>query len=207
MAEKDKRISDYIAHTEEFAQPILNHLRALIHETCPDIRETIKWGVPHFEYAGGILCSMAAFKNHCAFSFWLGSMVKDPGNVQAAQAVKTGMGDFGKLKSLADLPAKKTLAGYIRRAMALNEHGVKRSRFDNTSPQAKTVEVPDYFLEMLKKNKKAAAAFERFSYSHRKEYVEWIAEAKTEQTRNKRMATALEWLAEGKGRNWKYQKQ
>jgi uncharacterized protein YdeI (YjbR/CyaY-like superfamily) len=205
MAEMDDRIDAYISKAEEFARPVLNHLSAVVYEACPDVQETIKWDCPHFEYGGNILCSMAAFKNHCAFGFWLSSMMKDPYKLLESSAEKTGMGHFGQLKTLGDLPIKKILKEYIRHAMELIDQRVKRAKPDAAS-RLKTLEIPDYFKQVLAKNKKAQEAFERFSFSHKKEYIEWIVEAKTEATRNKRMMTAVGWLTTGKSRNWKYTK-
>ena len=204
MVKKDQRINDYINKAQEFAKPILEHLRAVIHKACPDVKETIKWGCPHFEYEGKILCSMASFKEHCAFGFRLGTVMKDPHGLMQQVGEKSGMGHFGQIRSMQDLPSKKILTEYIREAMALNEQGVTKPK-----QKARTKEelvVPEYFYKVLKKNREAYKIFEEFSYSNRKDYVEWITEAKTEETRNKRMATAVEWIAEGKGRNWKYMK-
>lgn len=203
MATTDKRIDAYIAKAQPFAQPILKHLRKLVHQACPDVEETIKWSFPNFSYQGALMCSMAAFKAHCAFSFWKASLMNEPMLLENARN-ETAMGNLGRISSLADLPSDKKMISYIRKAMKLNEEGitVKRPR-----PAAdRVLEVPEYFEKAVKKNKKAWTNFEKGSYSHRKEYVTWIAEAKTEATRSKRLAQAIEWLAEGKGRNWKYER-
>ncbi len=205
MAAIDPRIDEYISKAEDFAKPILNHLRAVIHTACPGVKETMKWSFPHFEYAGGILCSMAAFKQHCAFGFWLGSKMKDPEKLLAKVGERSAMGHFGKIKNLGDLPSDEVLIKYIKEAMALNAEGVKISKKVKDAIQ-KEMEVPSYFLDALKQNSAALSAFEKFSPSHKKEYVEWINEAKTEVTRDKRIATALEWIGEGKSRHWKYNK-
>lgn len=202
MSQYDPRIDEYILKSADFAKPILTHIRDVVHKACPNARETIKWGFPHFEYAGAILCSMASFKHHCAFGFWLASLMKDPNKILAV-GERASMGHFGPLKSLADLPTDKILATYIKEAMELIDKGAKVPRPEKAT-SSKPVEVPEYFLQELKKDKTAFAHFEKFSPSHKKEYVEWITEAKTEATRNKRMATAIEWLQEGKSRNWKY---
>jgi uncharacterized protein YdeI (YjbR/CyaY-like superfamily) len=202
MAKNSPEVDAYIANAADFARPILNHLRELVHATVPDATETIKWRMPCFERKG-ILCMMAAFKAHCAFGFWRSKLVvggsKDGGNSEGGS-----MGQFGRITKLADLPADKVLIRYLKKAVALDEAEVKPARA--AAKERKEVVVPDYFLAALKKNRKALAAFEKFSYSHRKEYVQWITEAKREETRNKRIATALEWLAKGKSRNWKYEK-
>lgn len=202
MATIDKRIDSYIVKSADFAVPILQHLRAIVHDACPDVEETIKWSFPHFEYHGSILCSMASFKQHCAFGFWLAAKMKDPeGIFDGANA----MGHMGKIKSIKDLPSKKILVKYIKEAMSLIDKGEKLEKAPRAAT-AKELAVPPFFQSALKKNKAALANFNKFSYSHKKEYVEWIGEAKSEETRNRRIATALTWLEEGKSRNWKYEK-
>jgi len=196
MPKKDPRIDAYIAKATDFAKPILTHLRKLVHAADPDVVETIKWNMPHFDHKG-IVCGMAAFKAHCSFGFWKGMIL---GNRAAEDEA---MGQFGRIKSLADLPGDKVLLGYIKKAVQLNEAGVKKAAPPRSKVRKELV-VPDYFTGALRKNKKALATFEGFSYSHKKEYVEWITEAKREETRANRVATALAWLAQGKARNWKY---
>jgi uncharacterized protein YdeI (YjbR/CyaY-like superfamily) len=193
---RDPRVEAYIAGVANFAKPILNHLRDLVHAGCPGVEETMKWSRPHFLYHG-LLCGMSAFKQHCAFGFWLGKLVV------GATTEKDGMGHFGRITSLKDLPDDKELIALIKKAAALNESGVKQKAAPRPAANRKLI-VPDYFTAALKKNKKAVAAFEAFSYSHKKEYVEWITEAKRDETRQKRIETALTWLTEGKSRNWKY---
>ena len=193
MASHDARIDAYIAKSGDFAKPILQRIRKLVHATCPEVAETLKWSAPHFLYKG-ILIATPAFKQHCALIFWKGRMF-------LAEKQKTKL---RRLASLADLPSDKILKGYLEQAVKLNEDGVKAP--SRGKPAAKKpVVVPDYFLAALSKNKKALAAFENFIPSHKREYVEWITEAKREETRAKRIQTALEWLANGKSRNWKYQ--
>ncbi|MGA7161783.1 MAG: YdeI/OmpD-associated family protein [Bacteroidota bacterium] len=203
MGKRDNRIDKYIANSANFAQPILNHLRHLVHEGCPEAIETIKWGFPHFEYKG-LLCSMASFKHHCAFGFWNASLMSDSRKLLSRMG-NTAMGNFGKLKTLNDLPPDNTILEYIKEAATLNDEGSKvlsRSRLSVKKP----MRVPGYFKKAIAKKKKALETFESFSYSNRKEYVDWVGEAKTEETRDKRMATSIEWLSEGKTRNWKYLK-
>ena len=197
----DKKIDTYIAKSPEFARLILTTWRAIVHQACPDVEETVKWSCPHFMYKGKMLCSMAAFKEHCRFHFWRGSQIVDEKDNKHDESDQ-----FGRLASLRDLPPKKTLVGYIHKAMQLTDDGVKTPLQQRSKPEKKELVVPAYFTVALKKNKKAQATFDHFSYSHKKEYVEWITEAKTEETRERRMATALEWIAEGKSRNWKYEK-
>ena len=204
MAATDPRIDAYIAQSAPFARPILQHLRELVHKACPDVQETIKWSYPFYEYHGTTLCNMSAFKQHCSFGFWKASLLKDPeGILQVAD--KHSMGHLDKLTSLKDLPADKILIAYIKEAAQLNKEGVKLPARPKAAPK-KELPTPAGLIAAFKKDKKAQATFDAFPPSHRREYIEWITEAKTEETRQKRIATTLEWLAEGKSRNWKYQK-
>ncbi|WP_337872818.1 YdeI/OmpD-associated family protein [Ignavibacterium sp.] len=204
MVHKDPRIDLYISKSADFAKPILTHLRQLIHSACPDVQETIKWGFPHFVYKDEILCSMASFKQHCAFGFWKASLMKDKTLIKNAVS-ESAMGHYGKITSLKDLAPDKKIISHIKEAMMLNEKGIKPRKNKITKANSEII-VPDFFLNRLKKNKQALKTFEAFRPSHKREYVEWITEAKTENTRNKRMETAIDWLAEGKPRNWKYMK-
>jgi uncharacterized protein YdeI (YjbR/CyaY-like superfamily) len=201
MGKENPKIDAYIGKSAPFAKPILQHLREIIHLGCPEVVETIKWGFPHFEYKG-ILCSVAAFKQHCAFGFWKGAIMRDPKGVMA-QTGRTSMGHFDRITSLSDLPPDKVLLSYIKEAMKLNDDEVKLPQRSKPVVE-KILKVPPYFLKELKKNKAALKTFESFSYSNKKDYVEWTEEAKTDATREKRLATAIEWMAEGKIRNWKY---
>lgn len=198
---KDKRIDQHIQKAAPFAQPVLKHLRELIHKVCPDVEETTKWGFPHFEYKGSILCSMAAFKQHCVFGFWKASLMDDPDHIFDGGE---SAGNLGQIKNLKDLPADKILTKYIKQAMQLNEEGVKVEKKTKTLPGSKEIKAPDDFMKAIAKNKKALATFEKFSYTNKKEYIDWITGAKSEETRNKRRETAVEWMAEGKIRHWKY---
>jgi len=203
MPTKDPRVDAYIAKAADFAKPILTHIRKLVHAGCPEVVEAMKWSFPNFDHKG-IMCSMAAFKQHCTFGFWKSELI-----LGSTGAENEAMGHFGRITSLGDLPKDKVLLGYIKKAAELNEAGIKKPA-PVRSKVKKELVVPDYFMATLKKNKKknkkALATFDNFSYSHRKEYVEWITEAKREETRAKRMATTLEWLAKGKSRNWKYER-
>ena len=200
MGTKDPRVDDYIERSAPFARPILKHLRRMVHQWCPEVQETIKWGFPHFEYQG-VLCSMAAFKQHCAFGFWKGALLAGPG--RSGLKPDAAMGQFGRITAISDLPSEWALRGLLQRAVALNEQGVKRPVKPRSSGE-RTLDVPAYFMAALRKNARALATFKGFSYSNRKEYVEWVVEAKGEETRRRRLATAVEWMAEGKVRNWKY---
>lgn len=196
MPSRDPRIDAYIAKAAPFARPILEHLRELVHLGCPDVVETIKWGSPAFEYEG-LLANMAAFKAHVAFGFWKGALVFD------SEREKEAMGQFGRIASLDDLPADRTVVALVRKAARLNASGEKVPR-PVKHPKPPLAMPPD-LAAALKKNAKARATFERFPPSQKRDYIEWIVEAKTDATRARRLATTLEWLAEGKSRNWKYQ--
>jgi uncharacterized protein YdeI (YjbR/CyaY-like superfamily) len=203
MGTRDKRVDEYIDKSADFSKPILNHVRDLIHQACPDVVETMKWSFPHFVYGKENICSMASFKQHCAFGFWKASLMSDPYKVLNPIG-ETAMGHMGQLKSVEDLPSDKIVTEYIREAMRLNDEGVK---IQKTKPSEKReLVVPDYFMTALKKNKNALETFENFSHTNKKEYVEWVNEAKSEVTRNKRLETAVEWMSEGKIRHWKYMK-
>lgn len=203
MAKKDPRVDLYISKSAEFAKPILVHLRTLVHTACPDVEETIKWSFASFDYKGP-MCSMAYFKQHCAFGFWKASLMKDKTLISNAES-ESAMGHYGKIKSLKDLPSDKKIISHIKDAMKLNDMGIKLPP-RKVKAVKKELAVPEYFLKQLKKNKKAFAVFENFSPSHKREYVEWITEAKTDETKNRRIETAIEWMSEGKSRNWKYAK-
>ena len=201
MAKKDPRIDAYIAKSAEFARPILIRLRKLVHAGCPAVEETLKWGHPSFTYKG-ILCGIAAFKQHCTFGFWKHDLLftNDP---VAQKRAGEAMGSFGRLTNLADLPTDAELTRLVKEAARLNDEGIKpvpRRR----AKEKKRLAVPDYLIAALRKNKKARETFENFSYIHKKEYLEWLTEAKREETRNRRLATAIAWLSNGKPRNWKY---
>jgi uncharacterized protein YdeI (YjbR/CyaY-like superfamily) len=200
LQKRDRRVDDYLAKAPPFARPILTHIRKLVHAACPEVEEAIKWSMPFFLHKG-MLCHMAAFKNHCALGFWRSRMVV--GEDGQSENADSAMGQFGPIKSIADLPDDEKLTAYIKKAVALNEAGVKRPARPRPAGD-RELTVPEFFAAALKKNKKALAAFENFSYSHKKEYVAWVAEAKREETRQKRLATTLSWLAEGKTRHWKY---
>ena len=202
MANTIPQVDAYIEKSAEFAQPILIKLRSLFHQACPEIEESIKWSSPFFEYKG-IVGNMTAFKKHVSYGFWKAGLMSDPEGILD----KAGNSQMALLKArtVDDLPADAILIRYIKEAVDLNERGIKAPQ---TKPKTskKTFEIPDYFLAALMRNKQAQATFEGFSYSNRKDYVEWVTEAKREATRDKRLATAIEWMADGKPRNWKYMK-
>ena len=198
MGTRDPRVDAYIARSAEFARPILEQIRATVHAACPDVEETLKWSCPSFMYHG-ILCGMAAFKAHATFGFWKGSLIVD----QQGKPVEAAMGQFGRLTSVKDLPSKRVLTGYIRKAMELNESGVPSPTRSARKPRP-PARVPADLARALAGDARARKTFEGFSPSQKREYIEWITEAKTAPTRERRLATTLEWLAEGKQRNWKY---
>lgn len=204
MAKKDPRIDAYINRSADFAKPLLKHFRELVHKTCPEVEETMKWSFPHYDYKGSMMCSMASFKQHCAINFWKAPLMKSGAVLVAMAKTEEAMGHLGKLSSLKDLPKDTQLVKYIKEAMKLNEQGVKLS--PKTKPNTSSApDEPDYFRKALEKNKKALKTYEAFSNSNKKEYVNWITQAKTEATRNSRLTRAIEWMSEGKIRNWKYQ--
>ena len=202
MGKRDPRVDAYIAKQKDFAKPILAHLRDVVHAACPDVEETLKWSSPFFDYKGQPMCNMAAFKEHAAFGFWKAPLIEGLGS-KSENGVAGTAGHFGRLETVKDLPSKKVLTGFIKSAMKLNDEGVVVARPKTT--EKAVGKVPPELAGALAKNKKAKATFDAFSPSHRREYVEWIAEAKREETRTKRAAQAVEWIAEGKQRNWKYQ--
>jgi len=203
MPTTDPRIDAYIQKSADFARPILEHIRKLVHKAYPNVEETMKWSMPFFQNNGAIICNMAAFKEHCAFGFWNAPLMKDPEGILQIKD-RGAMGHLDRITSKKDLPSDKILTAYIREAAALNEAGIKKVAPKKTPK--KELPVPEELTAAFKKNKKAQATFEGFSPSHRREYIEWITEAKTDATREKRIATTVEWLTEGKSRMWKYEK-
>lgn len=197
MGTRNPRVDQYIANAADFAQPILRYLRDLVHQACPETEEVMKWSFPNFTYKG-MFCSMAAFKEHCSFGFWKASLLPGP-------AGRNGMGHFGRITSMKDLPPKRELLSLIQEAKRLNDEGIAKPK-PKVAKEKKELVIPPYFLTAVRKNHKALTTFEKFSYSHRKDYVEWVSEAKTDETRARRLATTVEWLAEGKSRNWKYER-
>jgi uncharacterized protein YdeI (YjbR/CyaY-like superfamily) len=203
----DARVDAYIAHAQPFAQPILIHLRELVHKACPDVVESFKWSRPFFEYKGVILGNVSAFNEHCSFGFWgeeIGAILREANVVQDG-----GMGSLGRITTVKDLPSNKQMLGWLRQAATFIDTGnhtsviVARSKVVK-APKAE-LETPAEFTKALKANKQAAKVFAAFSPSCKHEYIEWIAEAKRPETRDKRIAQSIEWIAEGKRRNWKYQ--
>ena len=200
MAEHDPRVDAYIAQAAAFAQPILAYLRELIHDACPETEEAIKWGMPAFLYRGKILCGIAAFKQHCALGFWGGR-----GLIGNEDKRGDAMGQFGRIASLKDLPSKKVLIGYVKQARQLgDERAAAPPAPRKRKPPKPTPATPDDLASALKKSKKAQATFDAFSPSCKRDYIEWVLEAKREETRAKRIVQAIEWMIEGKQRNGRY---
>ena len=199
MPTRDPRVDAYIAKSADFAKPILTQIRETVHAACPDVEESLKWSMPFFSHRGPLM-NMSAFKEHAAFGFWKGALVLG----RSAGDDERAMGQFGRITSVKDLPPKKELVALIRKAMKLNEDGVKVEK--KKTPRAE-LPMPPELAAALAKNKTARTNFEAFPPSHRREYNEWIGEAKRDETRAARVKQAVEWIAEGKSRNWKYVKQ
>ncbi len=194
---RDPRIDAYIERQADFAKPILERIRAAVHAACPEAEETVKWSMPHFMYKGQMMAGMAAFKAHATFGFWRGKDV-----VGETGAERDAMGQFGRLESVDDLPPSDVLEGLIRKAAALNDAGRKTREKKPLKPEAET---PPDLVEALAGNAAAQATFDSFPPSARRDYVEWVTEAKRAETRARRVAQSVEWLAEGKRRHWKYE--
>ncbi len=199
MATIDKRVDDYMAKSADFAKPILIEIRARVHKACPEAVETIKWGFPHFVYREKILCSMAAFKAHCALGFWQADVLKIDATTTRA------MGDFGRLMTLKDLPTARQFSALVKQAMQHIDAGTAR-RAPTKKAIPKALVTPDDFHAAIVKNKVASGVWGDFSHTKQKDYIDWINEAKREATRLARIQQAVEWIAEDKGRNWKYER-
>jgi uncharacterized protein YdeI (YjbR/CyaY-like superfamily) len=199
MNPTEPRIDAYIAKSADFARPILEELRARVHSACPDVEEAIKWSAPGFTYKGKLLGVMAAFKQHVAFNLWRGTEVMD-----STKEPSEGMGQFGRLTRIGDLPAKREMTRIIRESMKLIDAGVTRRV--TRSPPNPSAAAPDDLLAALGHNAKARVTFDGFPPSKQREYVDWITEAKRGTTRKSRLDQSIEWLAEGKARHWKYQR-
>jgi uncharacterized protein YdeI (YjbR/CyaY-like superfamily) len=192
----DPRIDAYIDRQADFARPILAYLRAMVHEACPEGEETLKWSMPNFTYKGKILANMAAFKAHAAFGYWNDKMLREEEKNRGA------MGQFGRIAALEDLPPRAALIELTRQSMALIDAGAKPPRAIGKRPP---LTVPQDMRAAIDANAAAKATFDGFPPSAQRDYVEWITEAKRDETRAKRLAQAVEWMAEGKRRNWKYE--
>ena len=198
MGSRDPRVDAYIKDAAPFARPVLTHIRTVVHAACPEVEEAIKWGMPMFVHRGN-LCFMAAFKQHAGFGFWKGSKVVESRDDQSGSA----MGQFGPLTEVSQLPSRRVLTGYVRKAVLLNESGGKPAPKPARKPKP-APKTPAELRAAFTRNAKARTTWEKFSPGHRRAYVEWIAEAKRPETRARRIATTVEWLAAGKPHNWKY---
>lgn len=192
MPTKDPRVNAYIAGANDFAKPILTKIRSAVHKAHPRVTETIKWGVPAYVDDRGILCMTPAFKRHCAWVFWTG---RKPSTVDAKM--------LRRITSPSDLPSQRHMVAAVKEAASADKTTAKKAA---AKKSPRPIRVPAYFTAALKRNPKALAAFSAFPPSHKREYVEWIDSAKTDATRQRRIATALEWMASGRSRNWKYQR-
>jgi uncharacterized protein YdeI (YjbR/CyaY-like superfamily) len=201
MGHRDQRIDAYIDKAAPFAQPILKHFRELMHRACPDIKENIKWGMPSFEL-NSIVANIASFKSHLGIAFPKSALMHDPQKLFSS--AEDAIGHFGRISSLEDLPDDEILIKYIQEAAKLDREGKKIPK-KPAQPKAE-IEMPDYFAAALEKNPTAKQHFESFSPSAKREYMEWLIDAKSEATRNSRLERAMEWITEGKHRLWKYQK-
>jgi uncharacterized protein YdeI (YjbR/CyaY-like superfamily) len=198
------KVDAYIAKAQPFAQPILTHIRGLVHKACPEVEEALKWSMPFFTLRGIVIGHMAAFKQHCSVSFW-GPEMNAILN-EAGLHSEDGMGSLGKITSLKDLPPDKKLLGYYRHAAELIATGERTKSLVRTAKSVKPApQIPAELAAALKQNKAAAKVFAAFSPSCQREYADWITEAKRPETKEKRITQAIEWIAEGKQRNWKYQ--
>jgi len=198
---RSKLVDDYIAGAAPFARPILRHLRKLVHQGCPEAEEAIRWNHASFSYRGKLFAGMGTFKAHATFGFWHQDMEK----ILTEAGLRTGdaAGLMGRLTRLDDLPDDRTMLRFIKAAVALQDSG-KPARVAR-KPKA-ALPVPPVLAAALQRNRRAAAQWEQFSPSAKRDYIEWITEAKRDETREQRLLTALEWIGEGKRRNWKYEK-
>ena len=199
MKHTDPRVDEYIKNAKPFAQPILRHIRKLMHKGCPDLTETIKWGMPAFDYHGP-MASMAAFKEHAVFGFMKEDLI--PGMKQYIKE-KEAMGSWGRITSLDGIPPDDEIIEFVKVAAKLNEDGVKSPK---RAPKPVVVNMAPDFMKAIRENKKALETYENFSPSNKRDYADWINDAKTEKTRSERMKTAIQWMAEGRPRMWKYMK-
>jgi len=199
MGAPDPRLDAYIAKSADFAQPVLRHLRQVVQAGCPDVEETIKWGMPHFYYRGKNMAHMAAFKAHCGFGFWHGDQVT------GAEADRSAMGQFGRIATVKDLPPKAELLKLVRKAAALIDAGDQVPRAPKPAPKP-SLPAPADLLAALRRSAAARRTFEGLPPSGQRDYIEWLLEAKQAATREKRLAQAIEWMEEGKSRHWKYRK-
>ena len=197
MPTTDPRVDAYIDKAAPFAQPILTHLRALVRRALPEAEETIKWGMPHFTVAGKNVAGIAAFKAHCAFVIH--------GDGRQGEPEGEGMGGYGKIAALSDLPAEAELEAKVKEAAQRVATIGTALKPKTRKPAKPEIPMPGDFADALAAQPKAKATLDAFSPSQRREYLEWITEAKQAATRERRITQAIAWLADGKKRNWKYE--
>ena len=193
---RDPRVDAYIEKKADFARPILTHLRDLIHRHSPAVEETIKWSMPFFTYKGELLANMAAFKAHAAFGFW------SRGDLATGQEGEA-MGQYGRITDVATMPPDKVLLAALDKALAMIDAGTKPKRAAKTPKPH--VDVPAALADALANDDQAKAHWDAFSPSCRREYCEWVADAKRDETRAKRVVTTIEQTRDGKKLNWKYE--
>lgn len=203
MEKYDPRVDAFIEKAAPFAKPILVHIRKVVHEASPKVTETVKWGMPFFDYKGPV-AMMSAFKQHCGFGFWKSSRLSDPNGYLRGSDEEAAAGSFGRIEKMEDLPPDEALADFVRQMVAINEAGIKETKAP-AAPKAE-IAMPADFNDLLSGSPQALENFFNFSPSKKREYLEWITESKSDATRQKRMEQALEWISEGKSRHWKYQK-
>jgi uncharacterized protein YdeI (YjbR/CyaY-like superfamily) len=197
-------VDAYISKAADFAQPVLRHLREVLHEGAPGVVEEMKWSRPFFVYKGVILGNISAFKEHCSFGLWgpeVSSALRDEGAAKA-----NGMGTFGKIASVDELPSRKKLVGYVKLGAKAIDVGERTKTWSRPKVAKGDVVVPEVLAAALKKNKAAEKKFETMTPGAKREYCDWISEAKREATREQRVETAVAWIGEGKSRNWKYER-
>jgi len=200
MARLDRRVDAKFSQAPDFAQPIIQLLRKAIHQACPEVQETLKWGMPAFEYQG-LLAIVGIFKSHCSLVLWKHQLLAEK-FPELAEIANPSTGKFGRLTKRSDLPSQAKLNQYLKFAVALNAEGVRVPKRRKATRPVPTL--PPEFKAALRRHKVAAQTFEKLSPSCQRDYVNWIADPKREETRAKRIATSIEWLAAGKKRNWKY---
>jgi uncharacterized protein YdeI (YjbR/CyaY-like superfamily) len=195
---RDARIDAYMEKAQPFARPILAKVRERAHAAVPGIEESIKWGMPAYLTGGKLVLITAAFKVHAALNFWRGQ------ELESTHGAVGAMGQFGRIRSLEELPDDAELDRLIREAAELAATAPAPRKTKHEPKPAP--ELHPEFAAALARVPKAKAALDGFPPSARRDYLEWIGEAKQESTRAKRIASAVEWLNEGKKRNWKYEK-
>jgi uncharacterized protein YdeI (YjbR/CyaY-like superfamily) len=198
MAKRNSKVDAYITKARPFAKPILKRLRTIIHKGCPQVTEEIKWGAPFYLYQNRVLCATMAFKAHCAIIFWKAALISKKKGKKAKDEMKR----WRRISILEELPSEQDLLAYIKLAMHFNEPTTKLPPREKRSAPVK---VPNDLMYALRANPKALATFEAFTPTRKKDYVYWINGAKTEETRERRLETAIDWMSEGKSRNWKYE--